>query len=35
LAIVRKIVEDHKGELRLANRESGGAEVTIKLPLAA
>jgi nitrogen fixation/metabolism regulation signal transduction histidine kinase len=35
LAIVRKIVEDHTGELRLANREGGGAEVTVKLPLAA
>jgi len=35
LAIVRKIVEDHKGELRLGNREGGGAEVTVKLPLAA
>ncbi|MDR2000368.1 MAG: HAMP domain-containing protein [Zoogloeaceae bacterium] len=35
LAIVRKIVEDHKGELRLLNRTGGGAEVTLKLPLAA
>ncbi len=35
LAIVKKIVDEHNGELRLANRESGGAEVTIRLPLAA
>jgi len=33
LAIVRKIVEDHGGELRLADREDGGAEVSFTLPL--
>src|SRR5207245_1989309 len=33
LAIVKKIVDEHGGEIRLANRESGGAEITIKLPL--
>jgi nitrogen fixation/metabolism regulation signal transduction histidine kinase len=35
LAIVKKIVDEHNGELRLANREGGGAEVAIRLPLAA
>ncbi|GAB2179978.1 ATP-binding protein [Denitratisoma sp. agr-D3] len=33
LAIVKKIVDEHNGEIRLANRETGGAEVAIKLPL--
>ena len=33
LAIVKKIVEDHGGEIRLANRDGG--EVTFWLPLAA
>jgi nitrogen fixation/metabolism regulation signal transduction histidine kinase len=33
LAIVKKIVEDHGGEIRVANREPGG-EVTFWLPLA-
>jgi nitrogen fixation/metabolism regulation signal transduction histidine kinase len=35
LAIVKKIIDEHHGELRLGNREGGGAEVTIRLPLAA
>lgn len=35
LAIVKKIVDEHHGEIRLSNRESGGAEVSIKLPIAA
>ncbi|RTL55602.1 MAG: HAMP domain-containing protein [Rhodocyclaceae bacterium] len=35
LAIVKKIVDEHNGEVRLANREEGGAEVAIRLPLAA
>lgn len=35
LAIVRKIVDEHNGELRIANRSGGGSEVTIWLPLAA
>jgi nitrogen fixation/metabolism regulation signal transduction histidine kinase len=34
LAIVRKIIDDHHGEIRLANRVAGGAEVRIRLPLA-
>lgn len=33
LAIVKKIVDEHNGEIRLANREQGGAEIVIKLPL--
>lgn len=32
LAIVRKIVDEHQGEIRIANRTPQGAEVTIKLP---
>jgi len=35
LAIVRKIVDEHRGEIRLGNREGGGAEISIRLPLAA
>jgi nitrogen fixation/metabolism regulation signal transduction histidine kinase len=35
LAIVKKIIDEHGGDIRLANRETGGAEVTIKLTLAA
>ncbi|HEY6898586.1 MAG TPA: ATP-binding protein, partial [Rhodocyclaceae bacterium] len=35
LAIVKKIVDEHHGEVRLANLEAGGAEVSIRLPLAA
>jgi len=31
LAIVKKIIDEHNGEIRLANRESGGAEVRIRL----
>lgn len=34
LAIVKKIIDEHGGEIRLANREAGGAEIIIKLPLA-
>jgi nitrogen fixation/metabolism regulation signal transduction histidine kinase len=34
LAIVKKIVDDHKGDIRVSNRERGGAEITIRLPLA-
>jgi two-component system nitrogen regulation sensor histidine kinase NtrY len=33
LAIVKKIVEDHGGNLMLANREEGGARIVIRLPL--
>ena len=32
LAIAKKTIEDHKGTLQLANREEGGAIVTIALP---
>lgn len=32
MAIVRKIVEDHKGKLQLENRAEGGARVIIRLP---
>jgi nitrogen fixation/metabolism regulation signal transduction histidine kinase len=35
LAIVKKIIDEHGGEIRLANRETGGAEIIISLPLAA
>ncbi|MDD5175074.1 MAG: ATP-binding protein [Sterolibacterium sp.] len=35
LAIVRKIVDEHHGDIRIANRQPRGAEVTIRLPLAA
>ena len=35
LAIVKKVVDEHHGEMRIANRAGGGAEITIKLPLAA
>ncbi|MBL8487918.1 MAG: HAMP domain-containing protein [Rhodocyclaceae bacterium] len=35
LAIVKKIVDEHRGDIRLGNREGGGAEVTVRLPLAA
>jgi nitrogen fixation/metabolism regulation signal transduction histidine kinase len=31
LAIVKKIIDEHDGEIRLANRETGGAEVRIRL----
>ena len=33
LAIVKKIIDEHHGEIRLANRPDGGAEVTIRLPV--
>ena len=33
LAIVRKIVEEHGGVIDLANSPTGGAQVTIRLPL--
>ena len=35
LAIVKKIIDEHHGEIRIANRSPRGAEVTIRLPLAA
>ncbi len=31
LAIVKKIIDEHDGEIRLANRETGGAEIRIRL----
>ena len=34
LAMVKKIVDEHGGEVRLSNREGGGAEVRIRLRLA-
>jgi nitrogen fixation/metabolism regulation signal transduction histidine kinase len=34
LAIVKKIVDEHRGEIRLGNAAAGGAEVTVRLPLA-
>ncbi|MBL8446066.1 MAG: HAMP domain-containing protein [Zoogloeaceae bacterium] len=33
LAIVKKIIDEHGGEIRLANRETGGAEVRVRLPI--
>ena len=33
LAIVKKILDEHHGEIRLANREGGGALVTLRLSL--
>jgi signal transduction histidine kinase len=35
LAIARRIVESHGGALRLANRDGGGCEAVIQLPLPA
>ncbi|MBV2234115.1 MAG: HAMP domain-containing protein [Sterolibacterium sp.] len=35
LAIVKKIVDEHHGEIRIANRSPSGAEVSIRLPQAA
>ena len=35
LAIVKKIVDEHHGEIHIANRAPHGAEVRIRLPLAA
>jgi C4-dicarboxylate-specific signal transduction histidine kinase len=32
LAMVRRFVRDHDGDLQLANREPGGAAVTLRLP---
>jgi nitrogen fixation/metabolism regulation signal transduction histidine kinase len=34
LAIVRKIVDEHHGEIHIGNRSGGGAEITIRLPIA-
>ena len=34
LAIVKKIIDEHGGEVRLANRDGGGAEVVVRLRLA-
>jgi nitrogen fixation/metabolism regulation signal transduction histidine kinase len=34
LAMVKKIVDEHGGEVRLVNRDGGGAEVRIRLRLA-
>jgi nitrogen fixation/metabolism regulation signal transduction histidine kinase len=34
LAIVKKIVDEHHGEIALSNRADGGAEVTIRIPVA-
>ena len=31
LAIVKKIIDEHGGEIRVANRETGGAEIRIRL----
>ncbi len=33
LAIVKKIIKDHNGSIRAKNREEGGAEFTIRLPV--
>ena len=33
LAIVKKIIEDHGGTLTLANREGGGANISLKFPV--
>ena len=35
LAIVKKIVDEHHGEIRISNRKPRGAEISIRLPLAA
>ncbi|MDR1934457.1 MAG: HAMP domain-containing protein [Candidatus Accumulibacter sp.] len=34
LAIVKKIVDEHHGRIRIGNRPAGGAEVSLRLPLA-
>lgn len=34
LAIVKKIVDEHQGTIRINNRQPLGAEVSIRLPLA-
>jgi signal transduction histidine kinase len=33
LSISRQIIEEHRGELRWANRPGGGAVFTIRLPV--
>jgi signal transduction histidine kinase len=33
LAIVRKIVEEHGGQVEAGNRKTGGARIRIDLPL--
>jgi signal transduction histidine kinase len=33
LAVVRKIVEEHQGEMQVANRPEGGAQFAIHLPV--
>jgi signal transduction histidine kinase len=33
LGVVQKIVEAHQGRIRIANLESGGAQITVDLPL--
>jgi len=33
LAIVRRIVEEHRGEIAAANRPKGGAVMTVRLPV--
>ncbi len=33
LGIVRNIIEAHRGTIRIGNRESGGARVTVELPV--
>ncbi|TFH40748.1 MAG: hypothetical protein E4G96_06905, partial [Chrysiogenales bacterium] len=33
LAIVKKIIKDHNGSIRAVNREGGGAEFAIRLPV--
>jgi nitrogen fixation/metabolism regulation signal transduction histidine kinase len=35
LAIVKKIVDEHHGEIEIANTAPHGAQVKIRLPLAA
>lgn len=34
LALARRIVDEHEGTIEAANREEGGASVTVRLPLA-
>jgi len=34
LTIVKKIVEEHKGSIKIENQEQGGARVTVLLPIA-
>ncbi|MNR21259.1 Sensor protein ZraS [compost metagenome] len=33
LAVVKKIVEEHHGQITLANAQSGGARILLTLPL--